>query len=205
MPPPRVRAYLQLSKPGFGDRVWNSHSVRTLTRPILLAMALLCLLSAPAVRAQATQEIRPPFGLKWMENTERMTSLLRATQANITQKRMLNGREAWTVEGISQPGLKRTIFYFTDSALVEVELQYEHAQWDANKYDAFLEEVRQRIESKFGPGTPLAQQTTPKGEVTQKVVGYSWAQELADLQLFYYSAERGAMAYRTVSLHYRAH
>ncbi len=169
-----------------------------------LLICLLILTVGAAHGQKSTAEIKPPFGLQWLTTTERMQSLLRASKAVITEKRMIGSREAWTVEGLTQPGLRRTVFYFTDGALVEIELQYEHATWDAAKYNEFLVQVKKRIEQKYGPGRVVNQSTETRGDVKQTVLGYEWEQEMVSLQLFYFSAERPPLSFRNVSLHYRA-
>jgi len=149
-------------------------------------------------------EVRPPFGLAWGEVPEKMETLLKGAGAKIVQKGKAGDRIVWTVEGLLQPRLKRTLFYFTDSALTEVELQYEDATWDVSRYDTFLGEVRTKIEQLYGPGTLIARQKSPTGDVTETVVGYQWKLETGSMQLFYFSAERGDNVFRTVSVHYKA-
>src|SRR6266853_2639724 len=98
--------------------------VRMIHRHSLLALiAVLALFAAPG-RA-AADEIKPPFGLHWGETTTRMERLLSGAHAKIVQRRMVGGREVWEVDGILTNDLQRTLFYFTNNELVEVELQYK--------------------------------------------------------------------------------
>ncbi|HWB58566.1 MAG TPA: hypothetical protein VG733_03700, partial [Chthoniobacteraceae bacterium] len=79
---------------------------------------LLILMSLLPLRASA-DEIPPPFGLQWGESDDRLSKLLAGAKATVVDKHMVADREAWTVEGLLQQGLKRTVFYFKTNALVE--------------------------------------------------------------------------------------
>jgi hypothetical protein len=124
----------------------------------LLLIALLITTAATPALAQfspdteVAQQINPPFGLEWGESANRMEKLLKGAKADIVDRHDVGGRQAWTVEGLIQQGLRRTVFYFRDSQLVEVELQYQSPDWDVAKYDDFMAQVRRRIEQKFGAG-----------------------------------------------------
>jgi hypothetical protein len=177
----------------------------------LVALMVLLLAGGGRVFAQATvetaqvpQQINPPFGLEWGESSDRLEKLLKGAKASIVDKHQVEGRDAWTVEGLIQTGLKRTVFYFRDSQLVEVELQYQSADWDVTKYDDFMSQVRRRIEQKFGAGQLIARTREPAGNnIMQTVVGYKWDENNTAIQLFYYSAENATQSYRTVSVHYK--
>ena len=132
-----------------------------------------------------------------------MAKLLAGAKAKVVDRHMVDDREAWVVEGLVQQGLKRTVFYFKNGGMVEVELQYQDDTWDNQKYDEFMASVRRKVEARFGPGQLIARSTTPDGDVTQTVVGYKWTLNTTLIQLFYYSAEKGTDKYRTVSIHYR--
>jgi hypothetical protein len=152
-----------------------------------------------------SQQIGPPFGLHWAESEKEVARMLEKAGARVTAKQNAQGREAWIVEGLIQPALKRTLFYFGgEKSLVEVELQYENPDWDLVSYEEFLNSARQQLEERYGPPTILARDKQPQGDVMQTVVGYQWQQKSSSLQLFFFSAERNKDVYRTVSLHYRA-
>lgn len=161
------------------------------------------LMLAAFLPARAADEIPPPFGLQWGESGERLTKLLQGAKAQIVDKHTVGDRDAWTVEGLLQQGLKRTVFYFRNNALVEVELQYQSPDWDILKYDDFMSAVRKRIEQKYGDGQLIAKSREPKGDVVQTIVGYKWTQNSTAIELIYYSAENGTQSYRTVSVHYK--
>src|ERR1700726_3187447 len=72
-----------------------------------------------------SQKISPPFGFHWAEGQKEITKVVGRAGARIVDKSTIEGREAWTIEGLVQPALQRTIVYFgSDKDLVEVELQY---------------------------------------------------------------------------------
>ena len=150
-------------------------------------------------------QINPPFGLQWGEPEKDIEKTINRAQAHIVARDTIRGRDAWTVEGLIQPALKRTVIYFgSEKTLVEVELQYEQPDWNLTAYEDFLNSAKQRLEAKYGPATVLARDKKPEGDVMETVVGYQWQQSGSSVQLFFYSAERNNDIYRSVSLHYRA-
>jgi hypothetical protein len=152
-----------------------------------------------------SQQINPPFGLYWAEGPKQIAKVIDRAGARIVDKSIVQGREAWTIEGLIQPALKRTIVYFgSEKNLVEVELQYQHPDWDLVAYEEFLNSARQRLEARYGPATVLAKDKKPEGDIMQTIVGYQWQQQSTSIQLFFFSAERNNDVYRSVSLHYRA-
>ena len=167
-----------------------------------LLFHLLALTAGASLRAE---DIKPPFGLIWGESGERLERLLKNAKATIVEKRKTeNGREAWDVEGLTQAGLKRTVFFFKAGTLCEVELQYQRDNWDQAKYDEYMGQIRRSIEKRFGAGQLIARKTEPEGDVLQTVVGYKWNQNNTAIELFYYSAQNGSNVFRTLSVHYRA-
>ena len=160
------------------------------------------------VASVCAEEINPPFGLRWGETTERMERLLAGAKATIVDRRLIEGREAWDVEGLIQQGLKRTIFYFQRGELVEVELQYQKEDWGDIQYDNFMGDVRKRLEQKYGAGQLVARRTEqePATDVTKKIVGYKWNQNNTAIELVYFAATNTtSQAYRTLSVHYKTY
>jgi len=152
-----------------------------------------------------SEQIIPPFGFRWAEGPKEIARALNRAGARIVDKSTMQGREAWTIEGMIQPALQRTIVYFgSEKNLVEVELQYQHSDWDLVAYEEFLNNARQRLEASYGPATVLAKDKKPEGDIMQTIVGYQWKQRSSSIQLFFFSAERNNDVYRSVSLHYRA-
>ncbi len=151
------------------------------------------------------EEILPPFGLRWGETAERMSRLLVGAKATIVDRRFVDGKEAWDVEGLLQQGLRRTVFYFHRGELVEVELQYQTEGWDDARYDGFMADVRKKIEAMYGVGLLVAKRTEPAPEpsVTQKLVGYKWNQNNTAIELIYFAASDPKQAWRTLSVHYK--
>jgi hypothetical protein len=167
-----------------------------------LAIGLLGLAEA---RPAYSQKVYPPFGFHWAEGKKEIAKVIDHAGARIVDKSMIEGRDAWTIEGLVQPALQRTIVYFgSDKDLVEVELQYQHSDWDLVAYEEFLNGARQELEARYGPATVLAKDKKPEGDVMQTVVGYEWKKPSGSIQLFFFSAERNSDVYRSVSLHYRA-
>ena len=163
--------------------------------------ALICLL-APG---RAAQDITPPFDLAWGEASERVGRKLDAAKATVVERRRgdVGGGEAWHVEGIKQPGLKRAVFYFRAAGLTGVELQYSKDEWAQKEYDEYMGRWRRLLDQRFGPGPLIARKTEPNGDVTQTVVGWKWNQNNAAIELFYYAAEKGTQKFRTLSVHYK--
>ena len=171
--------------------------------PSLALCGLVALFLGGATALRATEPIKPPFGLTWGEKEERMEKLLASAKATIVQRRQIDGREAWEVEGLKN-GLKRSVFYFRTGGLVEVELQYQKDDWDQAKYDEFMNELKTWLEKKFGAGQLIADKTEPNGEVVQRAMKWKWNQNGASVELNFFSAQRDAKIFRTLSVHYRA-
>lgn len=170
-------------------------------RVLWLAIGLLSLAQAQTAHGQ---KINPPFGFHWAEGKKEIAKAIDRAGARIVDKSTIEGRDAWTIEGLVQPALQRTIAYFgSDKELVEVELQYQHSDWDLVAYEQFLSGARQQLEARYGPATVLAKDKKPEGDVMQTVVGYEWKKPSGSIQLFFFSAERNRDVFRSVSLHYR--
>lgn len=169
------------------------------SRPFVAALFWLVL----GIPLQA-EEIKPPFSLTWGETSARMEKLLANTKGKIVARRTTQtGLEAWDVDGLVQNGLKRTIFYFRNKKLAEVELQYRADEWDQKKYDELMGDIRKAIQRRYGEGDQIARKNEPNGEVMQTIVGYKWNQNNAAIELFYYSAQNGQNIFRTISVHYK--
>ena len=166
-----------------------------------LTAVLLCL-GASTLRAE---DIIPPFGLRWGETAQRLERLLLGAKAKIVDRRLVDGKEAWDVEGLLQNGLRRTVFYFHRGELVEVELQYQQEGWDDARYTGLLEDVRKRLEQKYGDGQLIARRTeqAPESDVTQKIIGYKWNQNNTAIELVYFAAANTSQSFRTLSVHYK--
>src|SRR3982751_2918813 len=109
-------------------------AIRSISASIFV---LLVTLLAPTARVAAVEDIPPPFGFHWNDPAARVEQVLLGAKAKIVSKEKKEKRDVWTVEGLQQPGLVRTLFSFTkDGFLVEVELQYEYPKWDIEKYNS---------------------------------------------------------------------
>ncbi len=173
-----------------------------------ILVRLIAVLLLASTSLFAVEEINPPFGLRWGETSQRLERLLLGAKATIVDRRLIDGKEAWEVEGLLQTGLKRTIFYFHRGELVEVELQYQQEGWDDVRYTNLMGDVRKRLEQKYGEGQLIARRTeqAPEADVTEKLIGYKWNQNNTAIELVYFSAVKATSSesYRTLSVHYKS-
>ena len=182
-----------------------------------LAVVLLLLLAccAPAGAQQPTpQGIRVPYGMTWGDTPEKVRDMIRAvrgTETAFTTKSP--GKDQLEAQGLAVGDslLKKTLFTFRDGSLVEIELQYGDAGWDAEKTLDFFDRTRRRINERYGTGTLLVNKVKerPDGEkvpadMNYTLIVYQWNQPAAVLELDYYAVENGEKALRLVGLHYKA-
>jgi hypothetical protein len=158
-----------------------------------------------ALPARAVDDIPPPFGFHWNDSMTKVEQVLLGAKAKIVTKERKEKRDVWTVEGLVQPGLKRTLFTFKEGFLVEVELQYEYADWSIERYNDRMGEIRRYFDAKFGTGK-LVSRSRPDtdSDVIQTLVGYQWIVGGTMLELFYFSAERDLMVFRSITVTYKA-
>ncbi len=169
--------------------------------PILILAVLFA--AVPAGLRAADQEIRVPFNFQWGESAQRLEEGLAKVQARIIERKTIEKRSVLVVEGIPQKLLQRAIFYFDSDSLNEIELHYGDKNWDSAQYAQFFDQTRRNIETKYGMGRVIARQKTREGEILQTLIGYQWTQASTSLQLFLYTAEKGAESLRVLSLHYK--
>jgi hypothetical protein len=145
-------------------------------------------------------EINPPLGLYWGEPQQQ----LEAQRVPVVERAVVQQRDAWTVEGFTEQGLRRAILYFgPEKTLVEVELQYQEPTWTFDDYRAFFASARTNFQEKYGQPVILARYKEPLADVVETLVCLLWRATGSSVRLCYYSAERGVDAWRVVSLHYR--
>jgi hypothetical protein len=156
-----------------------------------------------AESARALDEIPPPFGFKWNDLTGRVEALLKGAKAKIVTREKKEHNEVWTVEGLVQPGLKRTLFTFREGFLVEIELQYEYEDWTIERYNERMGEIRRYFDAKFGVGKLVSRSRDTDTDVIQTLVGYQWMVGSTMLELFYFSAQRDALLFRTITVDYK--
>ena len=157
-----------------------------------------------ASTARAVDDIPPPFGFRWNDSSAKVEQVLVAAKAKIVARETKEKREIWTVEGLVQPGLKRTLFKFKESFLTEVELQYEYDKWTIENYNDRMGEIRRYFDAKFGTGKLVSRTRDSDSDVVQTLVGYQWIVGGTMLELFYFSAQREALVYRTITVTYKA-
>jgi hypothetical protein len=168
----------------------------------LLATSVALLISA--LPARAVDDIPPPFGFHWNDSMTKVEQVLLGAKAKIVTKERKEKRFVWTVEGLVQPGLKRTLFTFKEGFLFEVELQYEYPDWSIERYNERMGEIRRYFDAKFGTGKLVSRSRDTDSDVIQTLVGYQWIVGGTLLELFYFSAQRDLMVFRSITVTYKA-
>ena len=134
----------------------------------------------------------------------KLEQILIGAKAKILTRERKEKREVWTVEGLVQPGLRRTLFIFRDGFLVEVELQYEYPDWTIERYNDRMGEIRRYFDAKFGTGKLVSRSRDTESDVIQTLVGYQWIVGGTMLELFYFSAQRDQLLFRSITVSYKA-
>jgi hypothetical protein len=168
---------------------------------LVLAFSLLFLFLPSAARAM--DEIPPPFGFRWNDLRDRVETVLKGAKAKIVSREKKENREVWKVEGLVQPGLQRTLFTFREGFLIEVELQYEYPEWSIERYNDRMGEIRHYFDAKFGTGKLVSRSRDTDTDVIQTLVGYQWLVGTTMLELFYFSAQRDSLLFRTITVNYK--
>jgi hypothetical protein len=173
--------------------------MRIRLRPVLAAA--LCAAAHPVA---AQQEIKAPFGLQWGESPERIRQVVTNAKAKIVDERTSGKREVMVVEGIVQEGLRRTLFYFSEGGLGEVELQYDREGWDEARVNSWVSTIKQQADRKYGRSRLYADERGEEEGVKHTLRGWMWVQNFVSLRLVHYTAEQDGQRMRRVSLHYCA-
>jgi hypothetical protein len=177
-------------------------AIRSISAPIFV---LLVTLLALTTRVAAVEDIPPPFGFHWNDPATRVEQILLGAKAKIVSKEHKEKRDVWTVEGLQQPGLVRTLFTFTQEGfLVGVELQYEYPAWSIERYNDRMGEIRRYFDAKFGTGKLVTRTRDNDSDVIQTLVGYQWMVGQTMLELFYFSAQRDPNVFRSITVTYKA-
>lgn len=164
---------------------------------------IFALLFLPAVQAQVPQELKAPFGFQWGESVDRLEKMLVQAKATVETQEEVGDRLRLTAYGIAQRLLLVSYFYFENGFLAEVELHYGDPSWDTAQYGKFFDQTRRHIDQRYGTGRLIARSKSKQNEVTHSLIGYQWTQVGGTLQLFLFTAEKGAETVRTLSMHYR--
>jgi hypothetical protein len=173
-------------------------------RRSLVCCTALVIFIALAVSSRAAEEIPPPFGFKWNDDTRKIETTLNGAKAKIVSREKKEKKEVWMVEGLVQPGLARTLFIFREGFLVEVELQYEYPDWTIERYNDRMGEIRRYFDAKFGTGKLVSRSRDLDSDVVQTLVGYQWIVGGTMLELFYFSAQRDQNVFRSITVSYKA-
>ncbi len=150
----------------------------------------------------AQQEIKAPFGMQWGEPPARIRQVVTNAKAKVIEEREAGRREVIVVEGIVQEGLKRTLFYFSEGGLSEVELQYDREGWDDARVGSWVTTIKRQADQKYGPGRLYADDRGETDGVRHHLQGWLWVQNFVSLRLVHYTAEKDGEKMRRVSLHY---
>jgi hypothetical protein len=173
-------------------------------RRSLACFVALAVIFALVPLVPAAEDIPPPFGFHWNDSMTKLEQVLIGAKAKIISRDRKEKREVWTVEGLVQPGLRRTLFSFRDGFLVEVELQYEYPDWTIERYNERMGEIRRYFDAKFGTGKLVSRSRDTDSDVIQTLVGYQWIVGGTMLELFYFSAQRDKDLFRSITVSYKA-
>jgi len=180
----------------------RTRSIRQILPAALIGLYL-CMSCAPEAFG-AGEELLPPFGFRWNDSMAHVETVLHGAKAKIISREKKENREIWIVEGLVHPGLKRTLFTFKERSLIEVELQYEYPDRTIEWYNQRMGEIRKYFDEKYGTGKLVSRSRDTDTDVIQTLVGYQWMVGATMLELFYFSAQKGALVYRTISVDYKA-
>ena len=174
-------------------------------RCTVIAALVAFILAPPALFAASAKEIRPPFGMAWGLEFQRVEESVRVAGGRVVEKVPSGiGTVRWMVEGISQEGLQRAVFTFESGRLQAVELQYGGAEWDTPTYDEFMRRVKAGLDAEHGGGKLLVRERTPGAGVLRTMLGYSWTGGTQSVALIYFAAQDEQNLFRLLSLHYSA-
>lgn len=177
---------------------YNAAMTRSFFATTLIALV------AVATAARGADDIPPPFGFHWNDPMARVEQVLVGAKAKIVTREKKEKRDVWTVEDLVQPGLKRTLFSFKEGFLVHVELQYEYPEWSIERYNDRMGEIRRYFDAKFGTGKLVSRSRDNDSDVIQTLVGYQWIVGGTMLELFYFSAQREQLVFRSITVTYKA-
>src|SRR6478672_2229075 len=168
-----------------------------------LLISILFLLVAASI-SRGAEELLPPFGFRWNDPMSQVERVLQGAKASIVAREKKENREVWTVEGLIHPGLKRTLFTFKQGSLYGVELQYEYPDRTIEWYNQRMGEIRRYFDAKFGTGKLVSRSRDTDTDVIQTLVGYQWIVGGTMLELFYFSAQRDQLVFRSITVTYKA-
>ena len=85
-----------------------------------------------------------------------------------------------------------------------MELQYEYPDWTIERYNDRMGEIRRYFDAKFGTGKLVSRSRDTDSDVIQTLVGYQWIVGGTMLELFYFSAQRDQIVFRSITVTYKA-
>jgi hypothetical protein len=140
--------------------------------------------------------------MQWGESVERIKEVVGKAKAQVVEEKVTGNRDVLVVEGIVQEGLKRTLFYFAEGGLSEVELQYDREGWDEARVASWVSTIKQQADRKYGAGRLFAEDRGDQNGLQHSLRGWIWVQNFVSLRLVHYTAQQGDERMRRVSLHY---
>ena len=157
---------------------------------------------APVVDAA---QMKVPFNFQWGESEARVEKSIVGSKARVIERKAVQNRQVLAAEGIPQKYLQRTLFYFSNDSLNEIELQYGDSSWDSKKYDIYFDDVRRNVDLKYGPGRIIVREKNrdPDSDILHTLIGYQWTQGYMSLRLFLFTSEKTGSSHRVLSLHYK--
>jgi hypothetical protein len=129
-------------------------------------------------------EIDPPFGFHWGDSTSRVEALLGYSGARIVSRQIQGNGEFWNVEGLIQPGLKNSRFFFQNNSLCQVELRCQYDAWSLEQYKKRLEELRAFFDAKYHGSQQSTPIISPAQNNSEQLLGYGWRFQNTNLKIF---------------------
>jgi hypothetical protein len=172
----------------------------------LLIVCFLILLSSLVEASAKPHEIKIPLGLAWGDGSEKLEAMARPGGFSITHREEISNKTIITVHGLLGTALQENLFFFHNTALIEIEYRYGDSLWKGEGYQEFFNAFRRMYDMKYGSGTQLIHMSsTRKKDIMIDLTGYQWRDPSCILDLYYYSATLAEEhSYRLVSLHYKA-
>ena len=168
----------------------------------LLVRVLQILLLAGMVSEARAVSVFSQFS--WGESMESVKVVLKDNHGKIVETKTLGNRQCLVVEGLAAAPMLRTLFYFREGTLDEIERQYGDDSWDSARFMTFFERLKQNMETqKYGIGKRLSNNKKVDEGISHTLLAYQWPLVPSVVTLCYFAAEKGDDTYRLVSLHQR--
>lgn len=190
----------------------NYKKIPTLALTLCLALSVLLPQTSRAQRRgpDQTKPIEPPFGLVWGEPPDNVVKWADSNQYTTTTGKAKDGREVIEIEGpFPEANFNRLRFYFSNSQLTEVELQFNRSDPSGDRdteFMAFTEAlaVKGQIDEQLGKGTLIKNERGNSDGKAWQFIQQIWTDEQHSIWLAVFSATSPQEGSLTItSLHYR--